>query len=107
MKAAANGFWGTSHWILDCIGRGTAWCFRTKLTPSEDMAYAMTGGAILGAAVGAIFGFILSAESHGFNAVEGMAIGGVLGLSMGIGCGAIVESVDEYIRAWLNSFNSK
>jgi hypothetical protein len=107
MKAVASGFWGTSHWILDWIGRGTAWCFHTKLAPSEDMAYAMTGGAILGAVVGAMFGFILSAESHGFNAVAGMVIGGLLGLSTGIGCGAIVESVDEYIRAWLNSLNSK
>jgi hypothetical protein len=107
MKAVAIGFWGTSHWILDWVGRGTAWCFPGKLSPCEDVGYCMTGGAILGTIVGAAIGFILSAESHGFNPVEGMTIGGLVGISIGIGCGAIVQSIDEYIRTWLNSFNSK
>jgi hypothetical protein len=49
----------------------------------------------------------LSAQSHGLSLVAGTIIGSLVGIFTGIGCGAIVDGVDEYIRALLNSLNSR
>jgi len=67
----------------------------------------MTGGAVLGALIGAVLGYTLSDESHHLNLIAGAIIGGLVGITTGIGCGAIVQSVDDYIRALLNSLKSQ
>lgn len=107
MKALAVGVWGTSHWILDLIGRGAVRCFPANSSPSDDEAYSMTGGAVLGTLIGAVLGYTLSAESRGLSLVGGALIGSLVGITTGIGCGAIVQSVDDYIRAVLNSLKSQ
>lgn len=107
MKALACGFWGTSHWVLDVIGRGALWCIPSHASSRDDEAYSMTGGAIVGALFGTVLGFALSAQSHGLSPVTGTIIGGLLGISTGICCGAIVQSVDEYICSVLNSLNTR
>lgn len=107
MKAFANGVWGTSHWILDLTGKATVWLLHAKTTPHDDEAYAMTGGAIFGAFFGAILGFLLSADSHSFNQVAGTIFGSALGICTGIMWGAIVQIVDDYIDAAINSLNSR
>jgi hypothetical protein len=61
----------------------------------------------VGAIFGAGLGFILSARSPGLSAVAGTTMGSLIGISTGIGCGAIVQIVDEYIDAVLNALNSK
>jgi hypothetical protein len=107
MKVLAVGVWGRSHWILDVIGRGAVRCLPANVCPSDEEAYSMTGGGIVGALFGAVLGFTLSAQSHGLSVAAGTIIGSLVGLFTGIGCGAIVDSVDEYIRALLNSLNSR
>lgn len=103
MKTLPDGIWGRSHWLLDLIGRGAVRCLPASACPREDEAYSMTGGAIVGSLIGAALGFILSDESHGLSLLAGAVIGGLVGITTGIGCGAIVQSVDDYIRALLNS----
>ena len=107
MKTLACGVWGTSHWVLDWIGRGAMWCLPAKASTHDDEAYSLTGGAIVGALFGAALGFALSDQSHSRNLAAGTIIGTLLGISMGICCGAIVQSVDEYICTVLNSINSR
>ena len=107
MKALTYGFWGTSHWILDLIGRGTVRCIPAQTSVGDDEVYSMTGGAIVGAIFGAGLGFLLSALSPSLNVDAGMAIGSLIGVSTGIGCGAIVQIVDEYIDTVLNGISSK
>lgn len=105
MKPLADGVWGTSHWLLDFIGRCAFRCLPAKACPSDDEAYTMTGGAIVCALFGALLGFALSAQSHDLSVVAGTVIGSLVGVSTGVGCGAIVQSVDNYIHALLNSLN--
>ncbi len=107
MKALAEGIWGRSHWILEGIGRGALWCLPRRACPSDDDAFSMTGGAIVGALFGAVLGYALSAEAHGLSLVAGTIIGSLVGISTGICCGAIVQSVDDYIRAVLNSLKPR
>ena len=107
MKAPAEGIWGTSHWMLDRIGRGAIWCLPAHPCPSDDDAYCMTGGAIVGALFGAALGYALSTQAPHLSIVAGTIIGALVGVSTGIGCGAIVQSVDDYIRAVLNSLGRR
>jgi len=107
MKPLAIGFWGTAHWTLDLIGRGATKFFPTRKALSEDEVYAMTGGAAVGVVSGAVLGLVLSDESHAMNAVTGATIGGLVGAWTGMISGAIVHTVDEAVREWLNSVNPK
>ena len=107
MKSFAVGVWGTSHWFLDGIGRGACWLLHAKATPHDDEAYAMTGGGILGAIYGVTFGFLLSTESHSFNATAGTIFGGLMGICTGIITGAVVQIVDDYIDDAIDSLNSR
>ncbi len=107
MRAMAAGVWGTSHWVLDLIGRGAVRCVHAHPSAGDNEAYSMTGGAIVGALFGSALGYTLSAQAHGLSVVAGTIIGCLVGISTGIGCGAIVQSVDDYIRAVLNSINSR
>ncbi len=107
MKALAVGVWGTSHWVLDLIGRGAVRCLPAKACPRDEDAYSMTGGAIVGALFGAALGFALSDQAHHLSLLAGTILGTLVGISTGIGCGAIVQSVDDYIRSVINSLNAR
>lgn len=99
MKAVlAGGFWGTSHWILDSIGRGATWVFHARVPPQNDEVYAMTGGGTIGTIFGAWTGF-MTAQAGGLSPVAGTIIGGMVGACSGVFCGAIVQIVDEYMDA--------
>jgi hypothetical protein len=107
MKALAGGVWGTSHRILDSIGRGALSCLPLHARPRDNEALSLTGGAIVGALLGGGLGFILSDESHHLNLIAGAIIGGLVGVTTGIGWGGIVQSVDDYIRTLLNSVSRR
>jgi hypothetical protein len=106
MSVSARGFWGTACWALDCIGRGAACLFPAKISASEQAAYAITGGATVGAIFGIALGFILSNESHVMSNVAGAILGGLTGVCTGIAFGATVQVVDNSINSWLKSLSS-
>lgn len=103
MKVLALGFWGTTDWVLEFIGRGAAVVLFGKASLNEDEAYAMMGGAAVGGIFGSIVGFVLSGQSRDIGA----ALGCIVGVCTGAMCGAIVQIVDVSIRTWLNSVNPK
>jgi uncharacterized protein YcfJ len=106
MKKLTVGFWGTAHWSLDLIGRGVARCFPTKTPSSEnDDAYSVIGGAVVGTIFGVLLGFAWSDESRAITTLAGAVIGGLLGICTGVMFGAIVQTVDDAIEAWLSSLN--
>jgi hypothetical protein len=108
MKAlVVGGFWGTSHWILDSVGRGVAWLFHPWVSPHDDEVYAMLGGATTCAIFGAWVGFMTSAQSRGLSPIAGSVLGGMVGACTGVFCGAIVQMIDDYIDALVNSINSR
>lgn len=107
MKVLASGFWGTTHWALDLIGRGAARAVHKKSSLEDDEAYSMTGGAAVGGIYGAIFGFLLSLQPRDINAVAGAALGCLLGICTGIMFGAIVQVVDDWIQNLLKSVDPK
>jgi uncharacterized membrane protein len=107
MRVLAYGFWGTSHWVLDVIGRGAACVLPRKASQRDDVACAIAGGAVLGVIFGAIFGFMLSEESRDLSAIAGAALGCLLGACTGAIYGAIVEVVDDEITAFLKSLHWK
>lgn len=106
MKAMlAGGFWGTSHFILDSIGRGTTWFFHARVSPHDEEVYSMTGGGTIGAFFGAGIGLIATAQSGGLSPVAGALIGGMVGICTGVFSGAIVQIVDDYIDALASFLN--
>jgi hypothetical protein len=105
MSVRAVGFWGTAHWILDVVGRGTACVLPGNTSQRDDDACGMTGGAILGVIFGAVSGYMISEEAHNINVIVGAALGGLIGASTGIIYGAFVEVVDDWIKTYLNSRN--
>lgn len=108
MKALfVDGIWGTFHWMLDSIGRGIVWFLHAGDSPHDDEVYAMTGGGTVGAIFGSWIGFMLSTQSSGVSSVAGAIIGGTVGGCTGVFCGAIVQIVDDYIDALLNSLDSQ
>jgi hypothetical protein len=107
MSVSARGFWGTTCWALDWIGRGAALICPAKISSTEEEPYAMTGGAIVGAIFGVALGFILSDESHVMSNLAAATLGGLIGVCTGIAFGATVQIVDDFINAWLNSLNSR
>jgi hypothetical protein len=107
MRVLAGGFWGTAHWTLDLIGRGTA-RFGPRKTPiREDEAYSMMGGAVVSGTFGAIVGLLLADQSHTVNAVTGATSGFLVGVCAGVIVGATVQVVDDWIKEQLNSVGSK
>ena len=106
IQVRAVGIWGTTHWSLNRIGRGVAWFFPAR-TLSEDEAYSVTGGAVVGTILGAILGFALSDESRAMTTLLGAAIGTLLGACIGVMFGVFVQTVDDAIEDWINSNNSK
>lgn len=107
MKRLAIGVWCTAHWSLDLIGRAAAWRCPTKTSSSEEEAYSITGGAIVGAIFGALLGFAWSDNPQAMTNLARAAIGGLLGLCIGVMFGAVIQTVDDAIDQWLNSLNSK
>lgn len=107
MKPLAVGIWGTSHWVLDLIGRSAVWCLHTNAYPKDDAAYSIIGGAIVGAVFGLALGLTLAVHSHDVGPVVGAAIGSLEGACTGICCGAIVQSVDDVICDALHSLDQK
>lgn len=108
MNGAAGGFWGTIHWGLDLVGRGTVWVLDQKSSKNDDLAYAIAGGAATGGSVGAIVGFLISAPAHNMtNTIVVASLGCLLGLYLGISFAAFVEIIDSSIKDFFNSLNSK
>jgi hypothetical protein len=107
MKRLAIGVWSTAHWSLDQIGRAAAGHFPAKTLSSEDGAYSIAGGAVVGAIFGALLGFAWSDEPKAMTTLAKAAIGGLLGLCIGVMLGAVIQTVDDAIDEWLNSLNSK
>jgi len=107
MKRLVIGVWSTAHWSLDQIGRAATGHFPTKTLSSQDEAYSITGGAIVGAIFGTLLGFAWSDEPQAMTNLARAAIGGLLGLCIGVMFGAVIQTVDDAIDQWLNSLNSK
>lgn len=108
MNGAAGGFWGTIHWGLDLVGRGTVWVLVQKSSRNDDLAYAVAGGATTGGTFGSIVGFLISAPPHNVtNTIVVASLGCLLGVCMGISFGAFVEVIDSSIKDYVNSLNSK
>lgn len=108
MNGAAGGFWGTIHWVLDLVGRGTVWVLVQKPSRNDDLAYAVAGGATTGATFGAIVGYLISAPPRNLtNTIVVASLGCLLGVCMGISFGAFVEVIDSSIKDFFNSLNSK
>jgi membrane protein YqaA with SNARE-associated domain len=104
MKGRDIGIWSTAHWSLDLIGRTVAWILPAKAL-SEDDAYSMTGGAVVGTMFGALVGFALSDESRAMTTLTGAAIGTVLGACIGVMFGAFVQTIDDAIEDWISKSN--
>ena len=94
----ANGFWGTVDNSLQYIGKGTARLLTRRSGTAEDIAYAVLGGSLLCAALGALMGFALSDLSRSTAAVGGAIIGLLIGACFGVFFGSFAEAIDEYIR---------
>jgi hypothetical protein len=107
MRVLAGGFWGTAHWTLDLIGRGTARFYPRKTSIREDEAYSMMGGAVVSGIFGAMIGLLLADQFHNVNAVTGATFGLLLGVCAGVIVGATVQVVDDWINELLNSVDSK
>jgi hypothetical protein len=107
VRVSARGFWGTTYWALDSIGRGAAWLLPRKISSSEEEVYAMTGGAIVGAVFGIALGFVLCNDSHDMSNSAGALLGGLIGVCTGIAFAATVQIVDDSINAWINSLRSR
>ena len=97
MKRLAIGVWSTAHWSLDQIGRAVTGHFPTKTLSSEDEAYSITGGAIVGAIFGVLLGFAWSDEPHAMTTLARAAIGGLLGLCIGVMFGAVMTLPSECV----------
>jgi hypothetical protein len=108
MKGATAGFWGTTHWALDLVGRGTVWALIRNSSQCDDSAYAIAGGALTGGSFGAVVGFLLSVPAHDLtNTIVAATLGCLLGVCTGISFGALVEIVDTWIKDIFNSLNSQ
>jgi hypothetical protein len=107
MKALAGGFWGTAHWTLDLIGRGTACVYPRKTHIHEDEVYCLMGGAAVTAIFGMFLGLLLADQSHAIDPMTGVIFGFLVGLCTGVIVGATVQVVDDWIKDMLNSVDSK
>lgn len=107
MRNLEIGFWSLIHQGLDWIGRGAVWLLSRNASPPEEIAYAMTGGALVFGVIGAAVGIALSDHRRDINAVEGALLGGLFAVCMGIIVGSIVTVIDDSIKDLLNSLNSK
>lgn len=107
MKPVVVGVWGTSHWVLDLIGRSAVWCLHANAYPKDDDLYSIIGSAIVGAVFGVALGFTFAVHSHDLSPVAGTAIGSLMGTCTGICCGAIVQCVDDFIRHALHSLDQQ
>jgi ABC-type Fe3+-siderophore transport system permease subunit len=106
MKALlTGGFWGTSHWFLDSIGRGVVWLVHLRVPPHDDEVYSMMGGGSIGAILASWFGYIVSRQSQALSPFAFAILGVMVGACTGVFCGAIVQIIDEYIDALTDSFN--
>ena len=101
--------WASMDRILQWIGRGAARLLGIKRhsTEEESTADAMTGGALVCTAIGAVAGFFLSYSSRNIDAVDGTILGALLGVCIGITFGSFVETVDDAITNLLGSLGSK
>lgn len=100
--------WGLMDQILQWIGRVVSGRLkRRNCTAEQCTAYAMAGGALVCAVVGAIAGFAFSDSSRNINVIDGSILGALLGVCIGVTFGAFVETVDHAIRDGLNSLDSK
>jgi hypothetical protein len=108
MNNQARGFWGIADQSLQWIGRGIAWLLlRRRSTTDEGPLDAAIGGALVCAAFGGIFGFVLSDHSRNITAIDGTILGSMLGMCIGILFGLFVETIHTAINDLLRSLNSK
>lgn len=108
MRGLRFGSWHLLNAVFRSIGKGTAWVLMRKVGCAEEcVAYAMIGGAVLCAAFGAATGFAFLDHSGARAAIEGAIVGGLLGVCIGIGFGASVDTVDTNIEDVLKSLDSK
>ncbi len=107
MRNLEIGFWSLIHQGLDWIGRGAVWLLSRNASLQEEIAYPVTGGALVFGVIGAAVGIALSDHPHDINAVEGALLGGPIGVCTGIMVGSIVATVDGLIKDSLKSLNSK
>lgn len=100
--------WKWMDLVLQWIGRGAAWRLKDRqFTAEESTAFAMTGGALVGAVLGALTGFAVFDSSRNINVIDGTIIGALLGICIGSTFGAFVETVDRMISELLKSLDSK
>ncbi len=108
MNRQARGFWGIADQSLQWIGRGTTWLLlRRRSTSDEGTLDAAIGGALVCAAFGGVFGFVLSDHSRNITAIDGTILGSLLGMCIGILFGSFVETIHTTINDLLRSLNSK
>jgi hypothetical protein len=108
MNGLRFGSWKLLNATLRSVGKGVAWVVMRKVGCEEEcVAYAMIGAAVICAVFGGATGFVFSDHSGGAAAVGGAIIGGLLGVFIGIGFGASVDTVDTNIEDVLKSLDSK
>jgi len=108
MKGLRFGAWKALNATLRSVGKGVTWVVVRKAGCVEEcVAYAMIGGAVLGAVCGAATGFAFLDHSGARVAIEGAILGGLLGICIGIGFGASVDTVETNIEDVLKSLDSK
>ena len=105
MKAPALGIWDIADEALRLIGRSAAWSVRRKLSREQEYAYALIGGALVCTVFGAAVGFAISHVPRE-AAIDGVILGGLLGLCVGMFLGACVEAVDGSIQRALRSLRN-
>lgn len=106
MKPQARGFWGTSHWIFDAVGRAAFRFLPARSHPKDDAVYSIVGGALLGSLSGALIGTSVFDASR-LSAEVGAILGVLLGVCAGIYWGAAIQSTDDLIRDVINSYDAK
>ena len=108
MSQLPFGIWKALDTSLQFVGKGTAWVVTRKAERmSECVAYAMIGGAVLGALFCGLTGYVFSDHLGDAAAIEGTVLGGLLGACIGIVFGACVNTVDSTIEEFLKSLDTK
>jgi hypothetical protein len=108
MNGLRFGAWKLLNAILRMVGRGVAWVVIGKAGCVEEcVAYAMIGGAVLCALFCGALGFAFLDHSGDVAAAGGAIVGGLLGVCIGIGFGASVDTVESNIEDVLRSLDSK
>ena len=102
------GIWKVLDASLQLVGRGAAWVVMRKAEhANECVAYAMIGGAVLGAVACGAAGFLFSDHSGAVAAGEGATVGCLLGACIGLVFGACVDTVEYTIEEVLRSLDPK